>query len=141
MDVCALCRPFDNQQQKQIRQEAEAVALILAYVEQNTFNLAVSPVHQVEIAAISDVEERHQLLLLLSQLGTSVQVNPSITRQRANWFVSHGMGVADAAHVAFAEEAQAVFLTVDDKLLRKCNQIQPNIWYGTPPDFCNKESL
>ena len=34
LDVCALCRPFDDQQQVRIRLETSAVELILAHVRQ-----------------------------------------------------------------------------------------------------------
>jgi hypothetical protein len=48
---------------------------------------------------------------------------------------------ADAAHLAFAEAAQASFVSCDDRLLRLCQRIQPNVWYGTPIAFCAEEGL
>jgi hypothetical protein len=72
VDVCALCRPFDDQTHLRIRLESDAVLLILNHVRAAHIALVVSPVHQIEIAAIQAVEEREHLLLLLSQISTSV---------------------------------------------------------------------
>lgn len=116
LDVCALCRPFDDQQQVRIRLETAAVELILAYIRQTRLQLIVSPVHDAEIEAIADREEGKQLVLLLKQLGIRVSFDLSAARQRAEQLTQQGLGVADAAHLAFAEQAQADFVTVDDRL-------------------------
>jgi predicted nucleic acid-binding protein len=46
---------------------------------------------------------------------------------------SQGFGVADAAHVAFAEQLADVFIACDDKLLKKCRKASLKI--GKPK--CN----
>jgi hypothetical protein len=43
LDVCALCRPFDDQAQIRIRLETEAVQLILSYVKSGDLDLVISP--------------------------------------------------------------------------------------------------
>jgi len=70
LDVCALCRPFDDQRQARIRLETTSVELILAYVRKKKIELIVSPTHDAEIEATADREERSQLMLLMKQLGT-----------------------------------------------------------------------
>src|SRR6476620_8732400 len=75
LDVCALCRPFDDQQQIRIRLEAIAVELILATIRQTKLQMIVSPVHIVEINAITIAEEREQLLILLQELGLLYEYN------------------------------------------------------------------
>jgi predicted nucleic acid-binding protein len=141
LDVCALCRPFDDQQQVRIRLETAAVELILAHIRQTRLQLIVSPVHDAEIEAIADREEGKQLVLLLKQLGIRVSFDLSAARQRAEQLTQQGLGVADAAHLAFAEQAQADFVTVDDRLLRQCRRIKPEVWYGSPSAYCDKENL
>lgn len=141
LDVCVLCRPFDDQQQVRIRLETSAVELILAHVREAELALIVSPVHQLEIDAITDLEERKQLLLLLEEFGTQVEFDLQTVRQRAEQWVGQGLGVADAAHLAFAEAAQAEFVTVDDRLLSQCRRVTPDVWCGTPPTYCEKENL
>ncbi len=141
LDVCVLCRPFDDQQQVRIRLETNAVELILAHIRHQTLELVVSSVHHIEIRAITDREERQHLLLLLSQLGSSPQIDVAATRKRAEQLVDQGMGVADATHVAFAEASGAEFVTVDDRLLKQCHRLNIKIWCGTPLAYCEKENL
>jgi predicted nucleic acid-binding protein len=141
LDVCALCRPFDDQRQARVRLETSALELILAHVRQAELRLIVSPVHHLEIEAIVDLEERKQLLLLLKQEGAQTEFDLPTTRQRAEQWVAQGLGVGDAAHLAFAEEAHADFVTVDDRLLKQCRRLMPIAWCGTPQAYCDKENL
>lgn len=138
LDVCALCRPFDDQSQLRVRLEADAVLLIINHLKDLT--LVVSPAHIAEIAAIEDVE-REQLQLLLENSGTRVNFDLLRARERAEEFARQGLGVADAAHLAFAEQAGCDFVTCDDRLLKQCKRVHPSIWCGTPIAFCERESL
>lgn len=141
LDVCALCRPFDDQNQARIRLETTSVEIILDHVRRETIKLIISPAHEAEIGAIPEREERNQLLLLLRQLGTRWHFNLRAARQRAEELVAQGVGVADAAHLAFAEQSSAEFITVDDQLLRRCRRIKLSIWCGSPLAYCDKENL
>ncbi|OQW87384.1 MAG: hypothetical protein BWK78_09065 [Thiotrichaceae bacterium IS1] len=58
LDVCALCRPFDDQRQIRIALKTQAVHLILSQVRQQRFELLLSPAHEAEILAIRDRQER-----------------------------------------------------------------------------------
>jgi hypothetical protein len=115
--------------------------LILAHIRQQRLVLIVSPTHELEIGAISDAEERQHLLLLLKKWGDSPSFDLPLIRQRADQLVGLGMGVADAAHLAFAEAALADFMSVDDRLLKLCRRIQTKVWCGTPLAYCDKEDL
>lgn len=141
LDVCILCRPFDDQQQVRIRLEANALDLILAQVVTGKLELIVSPAHWVEINAFRNLEQRQQLLILLDQLGSQLAFDLSLARRRAEALADGGMGVADAAHVAFAEASEADFVTVDDHLLRQCQRLDVGVWCGSPLAYCDKENL
>ena len=141
LDVCALCRPFDDQRQARIRLETTSVELILAHVRKQKIELIVSPTHDAEIEATADREERSQLTLQLRQLGTRPAFDSRAAQQRAERLTAQGMGIADAAHLAFAEQSQAEFVTVDDRLLRMCRRVEPAVWCGTPLAYCDKEGL
>ena len=141
LDVCALCRPFDDQSIVRIRLETIAVELILDRVRRKEIELIVSPAHAVEIDATADLEERNQLVSLLEQFGTRPKFDLLAARKRADDLLGRGLGVADAAHLAFAEQAQADFVTVDDRLIKRFKRIRPVIWCGTPPAYSEKESL
>ena len=141
LDVCALSRPFDDQGQMRIRLETDAVQLILSHVRSGNLVLAVSPLHEIEIGAIGDATERDHLLTMLQQIGNRIAFDLRQTRERAEDMVQQGLGPADAAHLAFAVEVQADFVTCDDRLLHRCQRIQPPVWFGTPIAFCDKENL
>lgn len=142
LDVCALCRPFDDQSYIRVRMESDAVRLILQHVRNGRLRLASSPVLRHEIMAISELVERAELLAILAGMGNLV-VPPDmlVVRSRAEYLVQHGAGVADAAHLAFAEAGMADFITCDDRLLRICRKIKTTVWCGTPIEFCCKEDL
>jgi predicted nucleic acid-binding protein len=141
LDVCALCRPFDDQSFVRVRMESDAVKLILQRIREGQLRLALSPVHYREISAIPDVIERVELLGVINNLGYLIKGDLIGARQRAEVLVQHGFGVADAAHVAFAEAEGADFITCDDRLLKKCQKVKLAIWCGDPLQFCIKGNL
>lgn len=141
LDVSALCRPFDDQDQMRIRLETDAVQLILGNVYSKNLTLIVSPAHEAEIAAIDEASEREHLELLLEEHGVQPAFDLVGARKRAQQLVQKGLGIADAAHIAFAEQAQADFVTADDRLIRQCRRAGVGIWSGTPIAFCEKETL
>lgn len=141
LDVCALCRPFDDQSFVRVRMESDAVKLILQRIRGGLLKLALSPVHYHEINGITDVIERSELLGVINSLVCQVPVDLLKTRKLAEFLSHHGMGVADAAHVAFAEAIGADFITCDDKLLKKCYKFGLPLWCGDPLQYCIKENL
>jgi predicted nucleic acid-binding protein len=141
LDVCALSRPFGEQGYLRIRLETEAVNLILSKVREDYYRLLVSSAHVKEIDSIPDVFERIELQTLLDKLGEPAKVDLIKARIRAEELVDLGFGVADAAHVAFAEQTGAFFISCDDKLVRKCLNYKINIWSGNPVTFCEMEDL
>jgi len=70
-----------------------------------------------------------------------IKVDKTYARKRAEKLVSVGLGVADAAHLVFAEAVEADFITCDDKLCKKCRTLDLAIWAGNPVAFCDKEGL
>ena len=62
-------------------------------------------------------------------------------RNRAEELHNLKFGVADVAHVAFAEQWDAEFVSCDDSLIRKCSRHNIEIWCGNPVAFCEKEKL
>ena len=141
LDVCALCRPYDDQSYTRIHLETTAVQLILRAIEAGDYELVYSPVHEKEISAISNDQERIDLLYLLKEIGVKISPSGLKGRQRAEHLVDAGFGLADAAHVAYAELAGAVFISCDDKLIKKCDNLKINLWATSPVMFCDKEGI
>ena len=141
LDVCALCRPYDDQSYMRIKLETVAIQLIFSAIDQNMYDLVYSSVHIKEISAISDQVERFKLYHLLQETGKFINLDKVRARKRAEKLVSAGLGPADAAHLVFAETAGAAFITCDDKLCKKCRTLDLAIWTGNPVAFCDKEGL
>ena len=141
LDVCALCRPYDDQSYTRIHLETTAVQLILRAIETGNYEFVYSLIHEKEISAISNAQERIDLLFLLKEIGVKMSPSGLKGRQRAENLVDAGFGLADAAHVVYAELAGAVFISCDDKLIKKCNTLNINLWATSPVMFCDKEEL
>lgn len=141
LDVCALCRPFDDQAFLRIRLETDAVNLILAGIKTKKYGLVSSPVHYKEIKSISSDIERIEIITLLDSFGKQIPVNPEKVRQRADELVKLKFGTADAAHIAFSEAYKAIFISCDDRLIKKCQRHNIKIKCVNPILFCEMENL
>lgn len=141
LDVCALCRTYDDQSYSRIHLETVAVHFILKAVENGLYTMISSSVHRAEISAITDDHERVELLYLLEKISLQKAVEDRAIRRRAEWLFEKGLGPADAAHLACAEAFQANFISCDDKLIKKYTKLNPIIWAGNPIAFCDKEDL
>jgi len=141
IDVCALSRPFDDQDYMRIRLETGAVNLILLKIREGKLKLFFSPAHVIEIEAILEPLERIELQTVLHELAEPIKGDMSKIRARAEDLVSSGFGIADAAHVAFAEYSGAEFISCDERLLKKCLTFKTKVWCGNPVSFCEKEGL
>ncbi len=141
LDVCTLCRPFDDQNMMRIRIETDALYLILQNIINGNYDLMVSPVHLKEIEAIEDIRERLELTILLNKFGVKPFCNLQKLRERAEYLFSFKFGIADAAHLAFAEETCDVFITCDDKILKKTKKSDVTMLTINPIEFCIMEDL
>jgi len=124
-----------------VRSETDAVNMILAKVKQGKYKLLFSSVHIKEIEAYDNILERVELQTILRKLGEQMNGNLSETRLRAEELVNLGFGIADAAHVAFSEGAGALFISCDNRLIKKCSKHNIKVWCGNPVAFCEKENL
>jgi predicted nucleic acid-binding protein len=141
LDICTLCRPFDDQSLMRVRLETYAYYLILQALLDNRYTMIVSPVHFEEVDAISDPEERREILAVLETLGKMAIANVTITRARAEDLRSRKFGVADAAHLAFAEAAADFLISCDDRLVKKCKRERISIKVLNPVEFAILEDL
>ena len=141
LDVCALNRPLDDQNQMRIRLEADAVQLILSHVRSRDLVLVISPAHHVEIAANPDPARRQHIESLIAEIGTDADWDLGHAQRRAVSLLDKGLKPADAAHAALSEEAGCDFITVDDRLLRQLERAAMTVWCGNPVAYCEKEAL
>jgi len=141
LDVCTLCRPCDDQDAMRIRLETDAYYLILQAVQNKKYELIVSPVHLEELTAIEDIQERYEILALLRKYGIMPEYDIAKAKERAEYLYNKKLGVADAAHIAFAEAFADCFISCDDKLIKKCKIIKINLLVVNPVQFIMKEDL
>ncbi|MCK5663958.1 MAG: hypothetical protein KAI17_10745 [Thiotrichaceae bacterium] len=141
LDVCILCRPFDDQHRMRIRLETDSFFLIMQAIRDETYELVYSKVHEKEIAAISDVLERTEIIETIHQNGKPCNGDLQAIRKRADELVNVGLGIADAAHIAFAEVNADYFISCDVRLINRSKRENADVAVMTPVEFCVQENL
>jgi predicted nucleic acid-binding protein len=127
LDICSLKRPFDDQRQPRVREEAAAVAAIVARAEAGEIALVRSLAHLVEDDANPREDRRLAAALWIDQAGVDVPMDADV-EHRARDLVALGFAPLDALHLAFAERAGARwFATCDDQLLRLAGRLGDSV--------------
>jgi predicted nucleic acid-binding protein len=116
LDVCCLCRPFDDQKMNRIHLEAEAIKEILMRCTQD-WTLVASDAISFEISRIPDKTRMKKAQKLTDLAKEHVTITKTISR-RYHEFVKLGIDSADSLHLACAESAGAVLLTTDDAIIK-----------------------
>ena len=126
-DVCCLNRPLDDLQQSRVRLEAEAMTCILKKCQEEDWILLNSDAIEFEISRNPDPMKKEQLQCILS-VSTRFLCSQEVIESRAKTIMKQGFKFYDALHLAFAEAGEAsVFLTTDDRLLRKAQQYKASV--------------
>jgi len=142
LDVCALCRPYDDQSALRIRLETDAVFLILEAIRQHQYELVVSPVHFQEIKCIEDDQERIEIEQFINLFGNQIlSENKNIAKSRTLFFCEKGLGVADAAHLVFAEISANCLISCDDRFVKRGRKVAKDCLICGPVEFCEMEGL
>jgi predicted nucleic acid-binding protein len=134
LDVCCLCRPFDDQRDPRIKLESTAVQEILRLCT-DTCTLISSEAIIEEISAIQDTTKRMRVEKVLSLAKKEIVLNDGIVA-RMHELIKMGGTAMDSLHIACAEYTGALLLTTDDDLItfyKSCNCIHirienPVIW-------------
>jgi predicted nucleic acid-binding protein len=116
LDVCCLCRPFDNQKMNRIHLESEAIKEILMRCTQD-WVLITSDAVGFEISRIADRTRMKKAQNLMDLAKEHIAITKPLSR-RYHEIVGLGIDPADALHLACAESAGAVLLTTDDAIIR-----------------------
>ncbi len=116
LDVCGLCRPFDNHDVVRIRLESEAILAIIKRCSLD-WELITSTAILYEIGSISDSAKKSRATQLTGCAREMIRVDTDLLL-RAEEIGETGITGMDAIHLACAEKAGAVFLTTDDDVIR-----------------------
>jgi|SRR5271168_3301626 predicted nucleic acid-binding protein len=118
LDACCLSRLTDDQTQRRIREEAEAIELVLGRMRAGDVQWISSEALTDEINRNPQLERRLENVALLRLANETMEVDQKTTR-RAKDLEAAGYGAFDALYLACAEMAQVdVLLTTDDGFVR-----------------------
>jgi predicted nucleic acid-binding protein len=123
MDVCCLCRPFDDQTIGRIRLGVTAVQEIIRRCATQEFTLVTSEAITEELEKIPDIRKRLRVEKIASVAKEHILIDERII-SRMHELIAMGGNAMDSLHIACAERAGAVLLTTDDGLITffKSNQ-------------------
>ena len=116
MDVCCLCRPFDDQTIGRVRLEVTAVQEIIRRCATYEFTLVTSEAITEELSKIPDIRKRLRVEKIVSVAKESILIDERII-YRMHELITLGGDAMDSLHIACAERAGAVLLTTDDGLI------------------------
>jgi predicted nucleic acid-binding protein len=132
LDNSVLNRPYDDQRQPRIWLETLCFVLILQMAEKGEVELIRSTFHVLENNESRVVERREWVATCLNLASHSV-CSTAAMENRARALAKAGLKPLDAAHLAAAESADAIFfITCDDQLIRKYRGVLRAL---TPPEL------
>ena len=132
MDACCLSRPFDDLSQDRARLEAEAVTNILERCRVGLWSLTASEIIDFELSAIKD-EDKFLRIKQLYSLAENILPLTDQAKTRSAALRRQGLALLDSLHLAVAETFQQdIFLTTDDKLLKKAKAITLDLKVANP---------
>jgi hypothetical protein len=139
LDVCTYCRPFDYQNFVE-RLESDAFFLITQHIKEGRYQGIISQIHFKEVEAISPLNKPLKKALL-NRFETGTVYDTNKAHRRAEELYALRFGIADAAHIAHAEQMADVFITCDDGLLERCKEISLSLPAMNPIEFSLSEGL
>ncbi len=116
MDVCCLCRPFDDQTVGRIRLEVTAVQEIIRRCASMEYTLVKSEAIIEEISKIPDIRKRLRVEKIVSIADEQVILDEDIIA-RMHVLIAMGGDAMDSLHITCAERAGAILLTTDDGMI------------------------
>ncbi len=125
LDVCCLCRPFDDQTVHRIRMETEAITEILKRC-MSDWELVGSEAIEAEILEIADNERRENVESVLQFVKHRIVIDEE-AEALAREYHRYGLDPHDALHVACAFRSGAVFLSTDDPLVKSIKKHKDKI--------------
>lgn len=116
MDVCCLCRPFDDQTMRRTCLEVTAVQEIIRRCASQEFTLITSEAITEELSKIPDIRKRLRVEKIVSGAKEQILIDEDIIA-RMHEIIAIGGDAMDSLHIACAERAGAILLTTDDGLI------------------------
>jgi hypothetical protein len=141
IDVCTFCRPFDNQDNLRVSLETNAYYIILKNIELKKLKLISSPMIEEELNSITEIKEKLSVEYLIQIYSVQPRYDLKLARIRTEDFIKLKLGIADAAHLAFAEQFSDYLISCDDKFIKKSKRTNSKTKVINPIEFCIIENL
>jgi predicted nucleic acid-binding protein len=123
LDMCAIQRPLDTQNQIRITMETQAVLGILDLCQSGAIELISSDALMFEVEQNINPVRKQYTSEVLSLAKTFIEVSERL-QNLANTLTTLNIKGLDALHLVSAEEAEAdYFCTCDDRLLKKAKSL------------------
>lgn len=140
LDMCTIKRPFDDQTQVRIRLETEAVDAILAACQQGEHQLVSSDALLFENARNPN-QDRQSYAARILAMGKTVVMHSTDVSKRAREWLSQGIMLLDALHLASAESAAAeYFVSSDDQLRHRSKRVDTSLRICSPLELVQELS-
>jgi predicted nucleic acid-binding protein len=124
LDTSVYGRPFDDQSQERVRQEAEAFVDILAAVVAGRLICLNSDILRLEVRRNPSTAERERIDDFLTRCADAVAESAEVLHL-AQALQQLTLRVHDALHLVSAAVGRAdYFLTCDDRLVNRAGEIQ-----------------
>jgi len=143
LDACCLNRLTDDQSQRRIAVEAEAVEQILRLLGAKRIEWLSSTALQAETSNNPDAERKHEVEVLLLLAADTIPLESQII-QRAQDLEAVGYGAFDALHLSTAEAGHAdVLLTTDDRFIKKAGRAvgRPRVRVLNPVEWLREQGV
>jgi predicted nucleic acid-binding protein len=132
LDVCCLCRPFDDQSQERVQVESEAVKVIIYRCQRGVYTMAGSEAIEIELAGIANHAKLTEVIAVYSVYRNYLPMDVRVEKRSLELRLL-GLDEFDSLHLALAETfSQDVLLTTDDDFIKKATRIKTNIPVKNP---------
>ena len=133
-DSCCYNRPYDDQTQEKIHMEGESILAIINKCNQNNDEIIGSPVVDLEIDRISDIEKKEKVKSFYEKTITwKISYTESIINRVWELSEQANIRTLDKFHLSFAEYSDAnILLTTDSKFEKACSNLDLKIKVKNP---------
>ena len=124
-DCCCYNRPYDDQVQEKIHMEGEAILAIINRSKINFDEIIGSPVLDLEIDQIDDIEKKEKVRFFYTQtITTRIDYTADILTRVQELSKQTSIRTFDGFHLAFAENSNVdILLTTDIKFEKASSKL------------------
>ena len=141
-DSCIYNRPYDDQTQAKIQNEANAIMDIVNAVEEKKYAVYSSLAVEMEIEQIRDEDKLYKVSLFYKSINaTRIKLNKSVDNRAKELEEKYNIKYKDGLHVAYCElEGVDYLLSTDKNFINVSGRSDTNIKVINPKDFIEEVS-